>query len=91
MNMPQAPAPIPNNLIWAILSTIFCCLPIGIYAILQATKVDGLVAAGDIAGAQKASDDAKKYSMIAAGAGVVVMIIYIIIMFIGAAASGAGM
>ena len=41
---PQPPVtnnPKPDNwLVWAILSTILCCLPLGIVSIIYATKVD---------------------------------------------------
>ena len=41
--------PKPNNhLAWAILSTIFCCLPLGIVSIVYSSKVDGLYNAGEI-------------------------------------------
>ncbi|PJK11432.1 hypothetical protein CO614_04160 [Lysobacteraceae bacterium NML120232] len=68
-------ANIPNHLIWAILSTLFCCLPAGIVSIVYAAKVDGLVAAGDYAAAKQASDNAKKWAMISAGVGVFVILI----------------
>ena len=32
---------VPNNLVWAILTTLFCCLPLGIVSIVHAAKVDG--------------------------------------------------
>lgn len=32
-----------NNMIWAILCTLFCCLPFGIVSIINAAKVDGLI------------------------------------------------
>ena len=35
-----------NYLVWAILSTVFCCLPLGIVAIVKASKVDALWAQG---------------------------------------------
>ena len=69
---------IPNHLVWAILSTLFCCLPLGIVSIVFAAQVNGKVAAGDIAGAREASDKAKKFAMWAAIAGVVVMVLYAI-------------
>ena len=40
-----------NNMLWAILSTLFCCLPLGIVAIINAAKVDGLYRSGDYSGA----------------------------------------
>ena len=44
---------IPNHLVWSILSTLFCCLPLGIVSIVYASQVDGKRAAGDIAGARE--------------------------------------
>ena len=64
-----------SNLIWAILATLLCCWPMGIYAIVCATKVDKLYNSGDYAGAQQASDDAKKWAMYSAIAGIVIFII----------------
>lgn len=66
---------VPNNLVLAILSTLFCCLPIGIVAIIQATKVNSFVAQGNIAAAQEASAKAKKFAIIAAVAWVIMVII----------------
>ena len=40
-----------NNLLWAILSTVFCCLPLGIVSIIYAIKVDDLYKHGDYQGA----------------------------------------
>jgi len=74
-----APGPPPdNNLVWAILSTVFCCLPLGIVAIVKSTQVSTLWAQGQYDAARKAADDAKKFSMWAAIAGVVVIVLYVI-------------
>ena len=43
---------------WAILSTLFCCLPLGIASIVFAAQVNSKYAAGDIAGAQDSSEKA---------------------------------
>jgi hypothetical protein len=77
---PTAPGavPPPNYLVWSILSTIFCCIPFGIASIVFAAQVNGKFAAGDIAGAEAASKNAKKFAIIAAVAGVIVSILYII-------------
>jgi len=83
---------VSNNLVWAILSTLFCCLPLGIVSIIHAAKVNGLLAAGDIAGARDASEKAKKWAMYAAGAGIAVTLLYIVlfvVMGVGGAMSGA--
>lgn len=46
----------PTNLVWAIISTLLCCLPVGVVAIVYATKVTNLYRAGDIEGAKRASE-----------------------------------
>ncbi len=90
-NLPPYPPQIPpsNNLVWAILTTIFCCLPFGIVAIVYAAKVDGLWAAGDYGAAYEASRKAKNWSVIAAAVGGLVIIVYVILMCFGLADLGA--
>lgn len=73
---------VSNNLVWAILSTLFCCIPLGIVSIVQAAKVNGLLAAGDIAGARDAADKAKKWAIYAAVAGIVVFVLYIVLVMV---------
>ncbi len=74
-----------NNLVWAILSTILCCLPLGIVSIVYAAKVDGLYASGDYAGAKDASDKAKKFAIIGAVLGFVGCILYFIVIGVSVA------
>jgi uncharacterized protein YqgC (DUF456 family) len=63
---------------------VLCCLPFGIVSIIQASKVSGLWGQGRYAEAQKASDDAKKWAIWGAVAGVIVgIIIYGIIAVMG--------
>ena len=76
-------APIPNYLVQAIIA-IFCCWPLAIPAIIFATQVNGKSAAGDIAGAQEASDKAKKFmklAFIVGGIGWVLLIVFYVAMF----------
>lgn len=81
------PAP-NNNLVWAILTTVFCCLPLGVVAIVKAAQVNSLWAQGQQDAARKAADDAKKWSIWAAVAGVVVAILYVIfVVVIGVSAN----
>lgn len=68
-----------NNLVWAILCTVLCCLPLGIVAIVKSTSVSKLWAMGDFAGAQRAADEAKKWAMWGAIIGVVVVVLYLIL------------
>jgi predicted membrane protein len=65
-----------NNLVWAILVTVFCCLPLGIVSIVKATQVSGLWGQGRYAEAQKSADDAKKFAIWGAIAGVIFGVIY---------------
>lgn len=70
--------PPANNLVWAILTTVFCCLPFGIASIVYAAQVNGKWAAGDVAGAQASSASAKKWAIVAAVVGVIFLVLYII-------------
>ncbi len=70
-----------NYLVESILALIFCCLPLGIVALINATKVNSAYENGDYEAAQKASDDAKKWLKYAIIAGVVVFILYAVIGF----------
>ena len=69
-------ADVPNHLGWAILATIFCCLPAGIVSIIYAAQVNGKVKAGDMLGARQASDNAKTWAWVSFGLGIVVGLIY---------------
>lgn len=58
--------PLPDSyLVWAVLTTICCCLPFGIVAILKANQVSGLYYRGLYDEAYLASADAKKWTLIA--------------------------
>lgn len=75
-NLNQKP---DNNMIWAILTTLFCCLPLGIVSIIYAAKVDGFYRSGDYDAAVDAAENSKKYSKWGAILGFVVIVIYSII------------
>ena len=49
---------IPNHLVGAILTTIFCCQIAGIISIVYAAQVNGKLARGDVAGAMESSKTA---------------------------------
>lgn len=74
---------VPNYLAQAILTTIFCCVPLGIPAIVFAAQVNSKLAAGDRAGAVEASKKAKLWCWISFVAGVGFVIIYFAIIIIG--------
>jgi hypothetical protein len=73
---PMGPPP-QNYLVWSILSTIFCCLPLGIASIVFAAQVNSKWSAGDVAGAIESSEKAKKFAMWSAVAGVIIVVLYI--------------
>ena len=68
-----------NYLVWAILSTLLCCLPLGIVSIVYSTRISGLWAQGRYAEAQEASENAKKWAIIAAIVGVVFIVISVVL------------
>lgn len=84
---PAGGTPPPNNLVWAILSTLLCCLPLGIVSIVFAAQVNSKWAAGDVAGAQESADKAKKFAIYSAIAGVVFGVLYIIFVVVLAGSS----
>lgn len=82
----QPTNPPDNNLVWAILSTVLCCMPLGIVAIIKSSNVNTLWAQGNYEGAQKAADDAKSFAIWAAVVQVVLIaliIIFYVVIFAG--------
>ncbi|HEV2402337.1 MAG TPA: CD225/dispanin family protein [Candidatus Sulfotelmatobacter sp.] len=67
--MPPAGTTVPNYLVFAILTTVLCCIPAGIPAIIYAAQVNGKLLAGDYAGAQAASKNAKIWCWVSFGVG----------------------
>lgn len=84
---PGATPVVPNYLVWAILSTLFCCLPLGVVSIVFATQVNGKLQAGDVAGAQHASKNAKTWAWVSFGVGLAGILIYVIVMALGIASA----
>jgi hypothetical protein len=80
---PLATAPtqevIPNYLVQAILSTICCCVPFGIVAIVYAAQVNSKIQAQDWAGARSCSRLAKTWAWVAFGCGMVGGVLYLIL------------
>ena len=77
----------PNYLAQAILTTLFCCLPFGIVAIVKSTQVNSLWQAGQHDAAVQASADTKRWAWIAFGIGVGVQVITIGFYIVAIAAS----
>ena len=80
-----------SNIVWAIVCTIMCCMPLGIVAIIKSLSVEKLWEQGRHDEAQKAADAAKKWAIAGAISGPIAMAllwgVYIIIevLFLGMA------
>jgi hypothetical protein len=77
---------IPNYLVQSILVTLFCCLPFGVIAIVNASQVNDKIVAGDTAGAMEASRKAKMWCLWSAGIGLVVILIYFVFVLVASIA-----
>jgi hypothetical protein len=84
---PAGGAPPPNYLVWAILSTVLCCLPLGIVSIIFSSQVNSKWQMGDYAGAQQASQKARQFAMWSAIAWGIVVAIYLVVVVLAAVAS----
>ncbi len=72
----------PNSyLALAIISTILCCLPLGIVSIVYATKVNSSYEDGNYELAEKSSKNAKTWGLVSVGIGVVGIVLYMV--FVG--------
>jgi hypothetical protein len=60
----------------SILVTIFCCLPFGIVGIVNASRVESRYYNGDIIGAERASKNAKTWTLVALFCGLAIVLIY---------------
>ncbi len=69
-NIPPCPT---SYLVWAILCTIFCCLPLGIPAIIFATQVTTCYRNGDYDGARDRSEKAALWVIVSFVVGLVSM------------------
>lgn len=76
--VPESREPMPPTyMVWAVISTICCCLPLGVVAIVFAAQVSTKYYARDFAGARKASERAELWIIIAIVLGVVSNILYV--------------
>lgn len=77
-----------NYLVWAILATVLCCWPLGIPSIVYAAKVNSLWDQGKKEESVNASKQAKKWAIISAIAGGVIVVGYVLLVGVGVALSG---
>ncbi|WP_188194964.1 CD225/dispanin family protein [Nonomuraea sp. SYSU D8015] len=82
--------PPDNQLVPAILTTLFCCLPFGIVAIVKSSQVNQKWQVGDYQGAMQAAEEAKtwwKRSLIFGAISIVLIILAYVLFFVIFAAS----
>jgi hypothetical protein len=87
---PNYGPPPENNLVWAILATVMCCLPLGIVAIVKANQVNTLWFQGYHAEAHRAADEARKWAMwsaISFGILIALYLVFVVVMFVFVGAS----
>ncbi|XP_054755940.2 proline rich transmembrane protein 1B-like [Lytechinus pictus] len=66
-----------DHLLFAILTTLFCCIPCGIVAIVKSVDVRNKWLVGDIVGATQSSRAAKRYSVCSLVFGVLFFCAYV--------------
>ena len=72
---PNGPMP-PTYMVWAIISTICCCLPAGVIAIYFSSMVSSRYYARNYEGARKASEMAEIWIIVSIVVGVIVNALY---------------
>lgn len=79
---PSRPLMPDNHLVWAILSTIFCCLPFGVVSIVYATQVESLYLQGRYEEAVDKSNKARKWAIASAATVAAIVMLYFLIFLI---------
>jgi hypothetical protein len=69
------PSSYPSYLPFAILSMIFCCMPFGVVATVDAVQADILLRQGKTGDAADAADKAKQWALWAAASGIALFIL----------------
>lgn len=75
-------APPENHLVWAILTTVLCCWPLGVVAILRAARVESLWFQGLPDKAHESADQARKWAIWSAVVPVVITAVAVLIFVI---------
>lgn len=69
---------IPSHLALGIITTLLCCMPLGVVSIVYAAQVSSLVSAGKIEQARAASRSAKNWGVAALLVGLGVALLYVL-------------
>ena len=67
----------PTYMVWAVIATVFCCLPLGVAAIFFAAQVSTKYYARDFDGARKSSERAEIWIIASIVTGVLFNILYL--------------
>ncbi|MBQ1222438.1 MAG: CD225/dispanin family protein [Alistipes sp.] len=76
-----------NYLVWSILATLLCCLPLGIAAIIYSVRVDSEWSAGHHEEAVRASGLAKKLVLVSVFGAVALFALYFLFIVVIASAN----
>ena len=76
--VPSQPPPPPNHLVPAIVTTILCCLPLGVVSLVYSNQVNNKYQSGDYAGAVTASGKAKNWWIASIVTTAVVAVLWIV-------------
>lgn len=84
---PAAQPPRPDNgMIWSILNTVLCCVPLGIWAIIKSNDVNRLYDSGNYKEAEESAKSARNINLIGAGLALFSWVIVVILAAVGALA-----
>lgn len=88
----EQPANIPpcpdTYLVWAILSFVLCCWPLGIVAIVYAVKVKSLWSRGSYEDAARASRQARLFTILSAVLGAIIVVVIAVISMVANSTMG---
>jgi len=87
---PNRGTPPPNHLTFAVISLVLGIWLLGIPAVLNASRVDSLWAAGDVAGAHLASGKAHKFATWSLAVCAVVVLGYVVLFALVGSGTAAG-
>jgi ABC-type Fe3+ transport system permease subunit len=79
----QTNTPPPNYLVWAILTTVLCCMPFGVVSIIFAAQVNSKWYSGDLEGAKNSSKNARTWAWVSFGFGLVTVLVGILLAVLG--------
>ncbi|MDO4574495.1 MAG: CD225/dispanin family protein [Planctomycetia bacterium] len=85
---PPVPAPIPNYMVWAILETVCCCLPLGVAGLVYALKANSAAQLGRYEEGMRAAKTAKTCLVVGLLLGILGCFLNILIQFAAEVAKG---